>query len=78
MKNNPIHSGLAFCANECSHSSIFCHHLYLKIQHLTQKRFAFKDASEIVDFNLTSGKESISGIADYCFIVCHLNSPDSP
>lgn len=43
---------------------------------LTQ--YQFKDALEVLNFNLTSGKEGITGVADYCTTVRHLNSPESP
>lgn len=38
----------------------------------------FKDTLEVLNFNLTPGKEGITGIADYCTTVHHLNSPESP
>lgn len=43
---------------------------------LTQ--YQFKDALEVLNFNLASGKEGITGIADYCTTVHHLNSPEIP
>lgn len=68
-KINPIHSSLAFCANTLLSSS------FVENTVSDQKAFAFPDASEILNSNLTSSKESISGIADYCVTACHLNSP---
>lgn len=43
---------------------------------LTQ--YHFKDALEVLKFNLTSDKEGVTGFADYCTTICHLNSPESP
>lgn len=37
----------------------------------------FKDALEVLNFDLTSGKESITEIANYCTTVHHLNASES-